>query len=137
MLPHDLEVKTRGLTWRVQCLHNRHMTWIIAFLLKALVIFLIARLVPGVRLGSYGAAVGVAAVYALLSMLLKWLLVILSFPLILVTFGLFLFVLNGFLLWLTDKLLDSFEIKNFPALAVTTVLMTLGNVLVDGLVARL
>ena len=113
------------------------MTWLIAFLLKALVIFFIARLVPGVRVSSYASALGVAAVYALLSMLLKWLLVILSLPFILVTFGLFLFVLNGFLLWLTDKLLDSFEIKNFPALAVTTVLMTLGNVLVESLVGRL
>lgn len=113
------------------------MTWLIAFLLKALVIFLIARSVPGVRLGSYGAAVGVTAVYALLSMLLKWILVILSLPMILLTFGLFLFVLNGFLLWLTDKLLDSFEIKNFPALAVTTVLMTLGNVAAEWLVGRL
>lgn len=113
------------------------MTWIIAFLLKALVIFFIARVVPGVRISSYGAAVGVAAVYALLSVLLKWLLVILSFPLILVTFGLFLFVLNGFLLWLTDKLMDSIEIKGGATLAVVTVLMTLGNVLVDGLVGRL
>ena len=113
------------------------MALIVSFLLKALVIFGVAKLLPGVRVANYGTAVGVAIVYALLSLLLKGILVFLSLPMILVTFGLFLLVINGLLLWLTDKLFKDFEIKSLPVLAVATVLITVGNVAVEHLVGRI
>jgi putative membrane protein len=107
---------------------------IIRVLLQGGVVLATAKLVPGIVVRSYGAAVGVAAVYGILSWLLKGLLIFLSFPFIIVTFGLFLLVLNAFLLWLTDKLLDSFEIKGFGPLAFGTVLITIGGMLVDWIV---
>ncbi len=61
------------------------------------------------------------------SWLFKGILVFLSFPLILVTFGLFHLVLNAFLLWVTDKILDSFEITSMKALAIGTVALTIGG----------
>lgn len=103
-------------------------------LLQGVVVFATAKLVPGIVVRGYGAAIIVAVVYAVLSWLLKGVLVFLSFPLILVTFGLFLLVLNAFLLWLTDKLLDSIEIKGFGPLAIGTVLISIGGLLVDWIV---
>lgn len=109
------------------------MIWILQLLLNAVVVLLVARMVPGVRVNGFGAAVMTAGVYALLSLLLKWLLVALTLPFIVVTFGLFLFVLNAFLLWLTDKILDSFEITSTPALFLATFGITVGNYAVDQL----
>ena len=70
--------------------------------------------------------------YVVLGSLLKFF----TFPLILLTFGLFLLVINGFLLWLTDKMLDGIEIKGFGPLATMTVLISLGHVLVSWIVGR-
>lgn len=113
------------------------MTFVVAFLLKALVIFLVAKLLPGVRVANFGTAIIVALVYAGISMLLKGVLVFLALPMIVLTFGLFLLVINAFLLWITDKLFDDFEIKSLPILAVATVLITVGNMLVEQLVPRI
>lgn len=110
---------------------------IAAILLKAAVVLGVSKILPGVRVRGYSAAIGVAVVYALLSWALKGLLVFLSLPLILVTFGLFLLVLNAFLLWLTDKILDGFEIRSTPSLLLATLGITIGSLGVDSLVHRL
>ena len=107
---------------------------VISLLLKASIVIVVARLIPGIVVASFGSAVLVAAVYALLSVVFKELLVLFSLPLLLVTFGAFMFVINGFLLWLTDKLLSGFEIKSFGSLAMATVAFTFGDILVRMLV---
>jgi len=109
------------------------MLWLLQLLLNGVVVLIVAKIIPGVRVNGFGSALLTAGVYALLSLLLKWLLVVLTIPFIIVTFGLFLFVLNAFLLWLTDKLLDSFEIKSMPALFLATFGITIGNFVVDRL----
>lgn len=109
---------------------------IVSFVLKALVILVIAKLLPGVRIKGFGSALAVAIVYAILSVALRWFLVFLSLPMIIVTFGFFLLVLNAFLLWMTDKLVDGVEFKSKTALFVAAILMTLGNMFVDGAIER-
>ena len=111
--------------------------WIVAILLKAAVVLGVAKLVPGVRVKGYASAIGVALVYGLLSFFLGWILKALSFPLIILTFGLFALVINALLLWLTDKMLDSFDIKGGKTLAVATVLITVGFVIVEFVVRQL
>jgi putative membrane protein len=110
------------------------MRMLIALLLNAAVIFVVARLVPGVRVRGFGTAVAVAVVYSLLAAVLKWLLVLLSLPLVIVTFGLFLLVINGFLLWMTDKLVDGLHFADKKALALATIGITLGGWLVNTIV---
>lgn len=100
---------------------------ILSILLQGLVVLVVSKVTPGFVVRGYGAAIGMAVVYGLLSWLLKWLLVLISLPFVLVTFGLFLLVINGFLLWITDKLLDSVSFKSKGALAVATVLITIGQ----------
>lgn len=113
------------------------MAWIVSFLLKALVVLGISKVVPGMKVRGFGTALAVALVYAFLSVALKWLLVLLSLPMIILTFGLFLFVVNAFLLWITDKLIEGVELTSKTSLLIAAVLMTLGNVAVEGLVERI
>jgi putative membrane protein len=111
--------------------------WIASILLKAVVVVGVAKTVPGVRVRSYGAAIGVALVYGVLSFFLGWILKAISFPLIILTFGLFSLVINGLMLWLTDKMLDSFDVKGGRALAAATVFMTIGFIVVDFVVRHM
>lgn len=87
--------------------------WILTWLIFSSSICIAARVLPGLRVNGFWAAVRVAAVYGVLKFLFFWLLVILSFPLVVLTLGLFLFVINAFLLWLTDKLVEGFRIDGF------------------------
>jgi putative membrane protein len=98
-------------------------------LITALAVMLSAKLVPGVRVRSFGAAIVFAIVLAILAKLLHTALVILSLPLIVLTFGLFLLVINAFLFWLADKLVGGVEVDGFGAALggslVTSILTTL------------
>lgn len=110
---------------------------VLSLLLNGIVILLVARVVPGVRVNNYGSAVLVAGVYGVLTWALYGIALFFTFPLVLVTLGLFLLVLNGFFLWVTDKLIGSFEIRGFGPLAMATVGVTVGGMLVNRIVYML
>jgi putative membrane protein len=89
-----------------------HLVHVFIFTLAVL---LTAKIVPGIRVRSFGSAFFFALVLAILDKLLYGLLVVLAFPAILVTFGLFLLVINAFLWWLADKVVDGVELDGFGA----------------------
>ena len=94
-------------------------------------IFLIAQILPGVRLKRPLTAVIVAIVYSLVNFALGWLLMLLALPLIIVSLGLFNFVINAFLLWITDKILDDFAIDSIKTTLLAAVLITIVNALLN------
>ena len=81
-------------------------------ILLSISIFLVSKLMDGIKLKSFMTAIIVAVVYSVVDLVLWWVLVLFSMPLIIITFGLFVFVLNTFLLWLTDQMIEDFEIKD-------------------------
>ena len=103
------------------------MAAIINILILSAAVFVVAHFFSGIRIKNYVTAVIVAVVYSVINFFIGWLLVLISLPLLLVTFGLFKLVINAFLLWITDKLVEDFEIKDF----FTTVLAALCITLVD------
>ena len=100
-------------------------------LLLSVVIFVVARILPGIRLKSFGTAIIVAVVYSLINFMLYKLLVFLSLPLMFLTLGLFVIIINAFLLWLTDLLIEDFEIKGFGTTFIASVLISLSNMLLQ------
>ena len=98
---------------------------IVNILVLSVAVFLVSNFLPGIRIKNFITAVIVAIVYSLISLLTGWLLVVLTLPFIIVTFGLFKLVINAFLLWLTDKLIEDFEIQNFFTTFIAAVLITL------------
>ncbi|MFQ5751657.1 MAG: phage holin family protein [bacterium] len=98
-------------------------------LLLSVIIFVVAQLMPGIRLKNFATAILVAVVYSVINFLLFKILAFLAFPLIFVTFGLFVFIINAALLWLTDQLIEDFEIKGIGTTLIAAVLITLGNML--------
>ena len=101
------------------------MTFLMNLLAFSLSVFIVAELLPSVRVRSFVTALGVAMVYGVRKFFLYWLLVLVSLPFIVITLGLFLIVINAFLLWLTDKLIRGFEIKGLFNTLVASVLITI------------
>ncbi len=104
---------------------------ILNLLLLSVSVFVVAQLIPGIRIKNYGTAVVVALVYSLINFLLYKLLLIVAFPLIFFTLGLFVFVINAFLLWLTDKMIANFEIRDFKTTLIAAASISLLNMLLQ------
>jgi len=96
-----------------------------------LTVLLLARVLPSVKVRSTGSALVVAIVFSLLNFFLGWLIrVALFLPAILTLGLLFLvlpFIVNAILLWLTDKLLRSFEIDTLGGLLLSAAVITVVN----------
>lgn len=90
----------------------------------SIVIFIVTKFLPGIRLKNYFTAIIVALVYSLINYVFGWLLVLLSLPFMFLTFGLFKFVINAFMLWITDKLIEDFEIESFKTTFIAAFLIT-------------
>ena len=74
------------------------------WVLSAVSVTIVANLLPGFRIATFGSAMLVAAVYGVLEILLYRILAILAFIPMLLSFGLFALVIHAFLLWLTSEL---------------------------------
>ncbi len=97
------------------------------------VIFALAEALPRVRVENYWWALLVAVVYSLANTLLFWVLAFLALPLMILSLGLFGLVINAFLLWLTDQLIDAFEIDDLFTTGVMAVLITIANMIIQWL----
>ena len=91
------------------------------------VILFLARTLPGIYAESYGTCLIVAVVYGLINVTLGTVLKLLGLPFIIITLGIFLVVINSFLLWLTDQLLDDFEIEDYGTTFVAALLITIAD----------
>lgn len=97
----------------------------------AATIYVLARLLPSVRIRSAGTAVLVAVVFSVLNLFLGWLIRAFLFVPALLTLGLLFFfvpfIVNTVLLWLTDKALASFEIRTLRGLLISSAVITIVN----------
>jgi putative membrane protein len=98
----------------------------------ALAIFVLSKWVPGiVRVQSAGTAVLVAVVFSILDFFLGWLIRAMLFVPSLLTLGLLFifvpFIVNAVLLWLTDKMMKSFELRGARGLVLAAGIITLVN----------
>jgi putative membrane protein len=91
----------------------------------------LSRIFSTVKIKSVASAVVVAIVFSVLNVFLGWLLRVALFVPAILTLGvLFLFVpfiVNTVLLWLTDKLMGSFEIETAGALFGSAAIITVVN----------
>ena len=99
----------------------------------AATVLLLARFLPSVKIKSVGSAIVVAIVFSVLNFFLAWLIKAVLFVPAILTLGLLFLVLplivNTILLWLTDKLIGSFEIETMGGLLVSALAITVVNAL--------
>ena len=87
------------------------MSW----LLSAVALLLVSRLVPGFRIDSFATALIAALVFGFLNATLGLLLKLVSLPLILLTMGIFLVVVNAVVLEVASGFVPGFHIYSFGA----------------------
>jgi len=76
-------------------------------------LLVVAYLLPGITVASFGSALIAALVLGLLNSLVKPVLVLLTLPITVVTLGLFLIVLNALLFWFAGSILKGFQVNGF------------------------
>lgn len=104
---------------------------LIKFLIAAIGVYLTGMILPGVNVANVWIAIVVSAFIGLLNILLKPLLVVLTIPITMVTFGLFLIVINGFIIYLADKIVTGFEVKSFWLSMVFSIVLSIITFLLE------
>lgn len=103
---------------------------LVRLLISGIAVFLAVATVPGIEADSFGAGVAAVLVLAVLNLLLRPVLLILTLPLIVLSLGLFLVVLNAVLLELTAYVVKGFTVTGFwPAVGGAVVISVVTSVL--------
>lgn len=85
------------------------------WVLSALALLIVSRLVPGFHVDTFGTALAAALVFGLLNVTLGLVLKLVTLPVTILTFGLFLLVINAFVLELASGFVPGFHIRSFGA----------------------
>jgi putative membrane protein len=86
---------------------------LINWMLSALALWLLPRIIAGIQVRSYGTALIATVVIAVVNTLVGWPMRIITLPLTILTLGLFWLVLNAFLLKLASAFVPGFSIRGF------------------------
>ena len=113
------------------------MVLIVHWLLSALSLLIVAYLVPGVEIRSFGTALVAAVVIGLVNATLGFVLKILTLPLTIVTFGLFLIVINALMLSFAAMLVPGFSVHGFGAALLGAIVLSLVSFVLRGLIFSL
>lgn len=89
------------------------MRLLIQILITAILVLVLAEILPGISVDAFTTSLIVAAVLALLNIIVKPILVFLTLPATILTLGLFLLVINAFIILIADYLIPGFGVANF------------------------
>ncbi len=99
------------------------------WLLSSAVLVIVAYVVPGFRINSFGTAMWASLVVGLLNILIRPVLLFLSIPINFLTLGFFTFVVNAVILRLAAGLLSGFEISGWVSAVLGAIVLSLVNYL--------
>jgi putative membrane protein len=106
------------------------MRWLLHWIINALVLLGVSRLVPGFQVRSFGSALFAVVIIGIVNATLGLFLKVMTFPLSILTLGLFIFVIDAVVLWISSKLVPGFSIAGFgPALIAALVMAAIQIVL--------
>jgi putative membrane protein len=103
----------------------------ISWLTNALVLGVVAAVLPGVHVRDAGALLAAAAVFGVLNTILKPLLRLVTLPLAILTFGIAWFFVSLLMLVITRSIVHGFHINGFGALVEATLIVWVVNVVLD------
>ncbi len=107
------------------------------WLLSASALLFVAYLYSGVEVRSFSAALIAAFVIGLFNIVLRPILVVLTLPVTVVTLGLFLFVINALMFWAASAVLTGFNVRDFVAALIGSLLYSVLGIIIDSALERL
>ncbi|ASR88336.1 MULTISPECIES: phage holin family protein [Alcaligenes] len=112
------------------------MTLLLVWILNAVALLVVAYILPGIVVASFGSALIAALVLGLLNTLVKPLLIVLTLPITIVTLGLFLLVLNALVFWFAGSILKGFQVEGFWWAVIGAIVYSLVSGLLSGLLIK-
>lgn len=107
------------------------MNFLIKILVIAAVSYGLAEVLSGIHVDNFMTAIIFALILAVLNVLAKPILIILTLPVTILTLGLFLFVINALMVLLASRFVDGFRIDGFWWGLIFSVLLTLIMTVID------
>lgn len=107
------------------------IVYIIQIIITSLVLLLMAKMVKGVEIDSWGSALFAAVILGLVNAFVKPLMVLLTIPLTIITMGLFLLVINALVLQLVAALSPGVRISGFGQAVLGSIVLTILTLLVQ------
>jgi putative membrane protein len=98
---------------------------ILNWLLSALAVWIVSRLVSGIYVSGPTAALIAALAIGLINATIGLVLKILTFPLTILTLGLFWFVINAIMLELASAFVPGFEVRGFGAAFIGAIVLSI------------
>ena len=103
----------------------------LSWVANAVVLAVVTAVLSGVTVDTVGDLIRAALLFGILNTIVKPLLRLLTLPLAFITLGLIWFGVSMLMLWLTDLLIDGFEIHGFRSLVWATIIVWAVNVVLD------
>jgi putative membrane protein len=103
----------------------------LSWVANAVVLAVVTAVLSGVTVDTVGDLIRAALLFGILNTIVKPLLRLLTLPLAFITLGLIWFGVAMLMLWLTDLLIDGFEIHGFRSLVWATIIVWAVNVVLD------
>src|SRR5207302_10811531 len=101
------------------------MKLLVKWLINAVALLIVSRLVPGFFVRDFGTGLLAALVFGFVNATLGLLLKILTFPLTILTVGFFLIVVNAIMLKLAASVTPGFDVRTLTAALVVAICLTL------------
>lgn len=109
------------------------MVLLLLWILNAVALLVVAYILPGITVASFGSALIAALVLGLLNAVVKPLLILLTLPLTVVTLGLFLLVINALVFWLAGSVLRGFQVDGFWWAVIGAIIYSIVSTALSGL----
>lgn len=103
------------------------MNFLIKILITTVNAFILAHILPGIKIDSFFTAIIVAVVLAVLDAFVKPLLILLTLPATILTLGLFLFVINAVIILIAENFVDGFRVESFWFALLFSILLSFFN----------
>ena len=109
------------------------MRILINLLVTAIIVYLLANFLPGVSVDGFGTSIIVVIVLAILNLIVKPILQIVSIPVTILTLGLFLFVINALIIMLCAYFVSGFKVESFWYALLFSLVLSVGQGVVGGI----
>lgn len=109
------------------------MTLLLQWVLSAVALLIVSRLVPGFNVTGLVPALIASLVIGLLNATVGFFLKIITFPLSILTLGIFLLVINGLMILLASGIVPGFHVRGFGPAFWGAIVLALINLLIRAL----
>lgn len=104
------------------------------WIINALALYIVARILPGIHLTDFGSALIAVLIIGLVNALIKPVLFLLTLPVTVLTLGLFTFVLNALMFMLASAVTPGFKIDGFGTALLGSILLSIITTIFHSLV---